>query len=64
MQCPFVEQSIVLDRLEFTLFLFDEEKVWVVQAFQLLNGAVSEVFLNEVVAFFNFFLHKGKEATR
>ena len=60
---PFIDGSVVLYWSEFSIFLFDEEKVGGVGAPGFSYGASLQVLLDEVMDFLDFFLIKRQESS-
>ncbi len=56
---PFIDGAVILYWLEFSVFLFDEEKVSGIGAPGFLYGSPFQVFLYEVVDLLDFLLVEG-----
>jgi len=52
--CPFVDGSVVLDRAQLSVFLFDKEEGGGIGTFRWLDGSSHYMFLDELLQFFQF----------
>jgi len=50
--CPFIDGSVVLDRVQLPVFLFDEKECSSVGAFGWSDGSSFYMFLDELLEFF------------
>jgi hypothetical protein len=64
MNGPSVKRSIVLYRTKLAILLFDKEEVGCIWASRFADGTTLQVFLNELVAFHDFFLGEWEETSR
>ena len=57
---PLVDRSVVLDRTELPIFLFDEEEICGIGAPQLSDGSSFQVFIDELMDLLYFHLGEGE----